>query len=50
MRFLRLESGEEMVLILAIMALIGFSSYCTLKPPLSRVTVQPPRVTVLPQV
>jgi hypothetical protein len=32
---------------LAIMALIGFSSYCTLKVLFSWVTVPPPRVTVL---
>jgi hypothetical protein len=33
--------------LLAIMALIGFSSYCILKLLFSRVTVLPPRVTVL---
>jgi hypothetical protein len=36
--------------LLAIMAPTGFSSYCTLKLLLSRVTVLPPRVTDLPQV
>jgi hypothetical protein len=36
--------------LLAIMAPIGFGSYCTLKLLFSRVTVLPPRVTVLPQV
>jgi hypothetical protein len=35
--------------LLAIMAPIGFSSYCTLTLLFSRVTVLPPRVTVLPQ-
>jgi hypothetical protein len=42
--------GQGIDEVLAIMALIGFSSYCTLKLLFSRVTVLPPRVTVLPQV
>jgi hypothetical protein len=36
--------------VLAIMAPMGLGSYCTLRLLFSRVTVLPPRVTVLPQV
>jgi ABC-type microcin C transport system permease subunit YejE len=41
---------KYVVFLLAIMALIGFSSYCTLKLLFSWVTVLPPRVTVQPQI
>jgi hypothetical protein len=43
-------SRDAEKVVLSIMALIGFSSYCTLKLLFSRVTVLPPMVTVLPQV